>query len=330
MNQMKKFIVCIIGLILIQEIGISQNGGVKKTVQKVEKTANTVQRQVGVFQPYLLKAKELYGQGKMLANDVKQAANNNGGNNSNNYPTTDPSVSTGNAMPADPSTMTSGLPADIPPYQATNQEQVQTQNPESYLPINNTATVNPDASGNWGNQNNGKYGNCLDALTGTIMGMGEAEENPNSVDLMFFAPADGQNAYYLMTPSFARNNTTATYMTQHTSDGVMKWRDVNETEVALTNITIGQFDQINSNGQILNAVRNTKGYSGYYLSAGNKLDGQVFAIKANLENREVYALIAVEKHIGTSGSNGYLKIRIKSQGIDNNRNGYPDANQYSR
>lgn len=325
---MKNILVAASLLIIIQGSLVAQNG-IKKTVQKVEKTANTVQQQIAIFQPYLLKAKELYGQGKMLANDVKQAANNSSSNTAN-YPSTDPSVSTDNAMPTDPSAMTSGLPTNVPPYQATNQEQVQSQNPESYLPINNTATVNPDASGNWGNQSNGKYGNCLDALTGTIMGMGEAEANPNTVDLMFFAPSDGQNAYYLMTPSFARNNTTATYMTQHASDGVMKWRDVNETEVALSNITIGQFDQINSNAQIANAVRNTKGYSGYYLSAGNKLDGQVFAVKAQLENREVYALVAVEKHIGTSGSNGYLKIRIKSQGIDNNRNGYPDANQYSR
>lgn len=315
-------------VVIFSSMAVAQNTGIKKTVQKTENAVNNVHRQVGIFQPYFLKAQELYRQGKMLGNEVKQASARNNSNNQNNQNSVnnDPSVSTS----VDPTMATSGLPADIPPYQPDNQEQVQTQNPESYLPINNTATINSDGSGNWGNQSNAKYGNCLDALTGTIMGMGEAEENPTAVDLMFFAPSDGQNAYYLMTPSFARNNSTATYMTQHLSDGVKTWRDVNETEVAVTNITIGQFDQINSNGQIANAVRNTKGYSGYYLSAGTKLDGQVFAVKAQLDNRDVYALIAVEKHFGTSGSNGYLKIRIKSQGVDNNKNGFPDVSQYVR
>ncbi|MEI2708359.1 MAG: hypothetical protein V9E96_04980 [Chitinophagaceae bacterium] len=58
-------------------------------------------------------------------------------------------------------------------------------NPPQSLPINNPASVNNDGTGNWGNQNNGLYGNCLDVLTGTVMGMGEAEEMPGSIDVVF-------------------------------------------------------------------------------------------------------------------------------------------------
>jgi hypothetical protein len=137
--------------------------------------------------------------------------------------------------------------------------------PQTYLqgqssPVNNPASINNDGTGNWGNQNNGLYGNCSDALTGTVMGMGEAASAPGSVDLMFFAPADGQNTYYIMTPGFARNNTTATYMTEHASDQVQQWASVNESEVALTRLTLAQFNQIQNNGQIQNAVRNAQNY----------------------------------------------------------------------
>jgi hypothetical protein len=198
------------------------------------------------------------------------------------------------------------------------------------LPINNPSTVNNDGTGNWGNQNNGLYGNCLDVLTGTVMGMGDAAASPKSVDIMFFAPADGQNTYLLMTPGFARNNSTATYMTEHTSDQVQQWTDINESEVALTKMTIGQFNQIQNNGQIQSAARNAQDYSGYYGAVGQKLDGAVFAIRTIAEGREVYALVAVLKQIGTSGSNGYLKIAIKSTGVDLNHDGQADANAYLR
>jgi hypothetical protein len=56
----------------------------------------------------------------------------------------------------------------------------------------------------------------------------------------------------------------------------------------------------------------------------------VFAVKVEQENRTVYALVAVMKHFGTSGSNGYLKIKVKSQGIDNNGDGMVDPGSYIR
>jgi hypothetical protein len=349
--------------------GNTSPDGVDRTLQKGQQAINKAQGLIAVFEPYLLKAQFLYGEGKQLVRDVKGAAKGNGAGGQPNYgaggsqpkyggsgpgqpgsqPGSQPNYGAGGAPPpgqagGQPGSQpnyggsgtqpagqsggqSGGQPGSQPNYGGGNSS---SPNPEFYLPVNNPASVNKDASGNWGNQNNGLYGNCLDALTGTVLGMGEAADKPTSVDLLFFAPDDGQNTYYIMTPGFARNNSTATYMTQHTSDQVQQWRDITESEVAMTRLTLGQFDQIRNNGQISNAVRNAQNYAGYYASVGQKLDGQVLAVKVQMDNREVYALIAVQKQIGTSGNNGYLQIRIKALGIDNNNNGIPDASNYIR
>ncbi|MBN8851560.1 MAG: hypothetical protein J0H07_06865 [Sphingobacteriales bacterium] len=302
---------------------------------------NKVTNTIAVFQPYLLKARQLFYDGKQLANDVRNAAKQNFGkhgadsaggynngynnssynNNSNNgYNTSNPNGNYGNNGNGNGGYYNGG----------SNNNGTQNYLPGQSLPVNNPATINNDGTGNWGNQNNGLYGNCLDVLTGTVMGMGDAAQSPSSVDLMFFAPADGQNTYTLMTPGFARNNSTAGYMTEHVSEQVQQWSDVNESEVSPTRLTLGQFNQIQNNSQIQNAVRNAHDYAGYYNSAGQKLDGQVFAVKVQADHREVYALVAIFKQFGTSGSNGYLKITIKSIGIDANHDGQPDANAYIR
>lgn len=333
-------------LVLLQTAEAQNNTGkVERTLQKVDNAVNKGKAIVNVFQPYLLKARELYAQAKQMVKDVKATAknakntspNNNGGdvtayneannNNANNAGTapayTDQGA--GYTPPANSTAPASPAAEPNPQYGVYNN-----YTPDQYLPVANPASVNTDGTGNWGNQNNGLYGNCLDVLTGTVMSMGEAEDKPGSIDLMFFAPADGQNTYVLMTPSFAKTNSTATYMTQHASDGVAKWKDVTESEVALTKLTIGQFDKIQTNTQITGAVKNAVNYAGWHTSVGTKLEGQVFAVKVEQDNRTVYALVAVEKHFGTSGSNGYLKIKVKSQGIDTNNDGMADPNAYIR
>lgn len=264
--------------------------GIKKNTDNSNKAVKTEKLVIPVFQPYLLKARQLFFDSK------KQAGQDNGNDSS----------------AAD--TALSNSPANYLPHQS--------------LPVNNDATINHDGSGNWGNQNS-LYGNCLDVMTGTVMGMGEATKSPRSVDIIFFAPGDGQNTYHLMTPEFARNNSTATYMTDHVSDQVSKWSDVNESEVALTKLTIGQFNKIQNNDQLQSTVLNTQNYSGYYSSAGQKLDGKVFAVKVQMDNREVFALIAITAHYGTTGSNGYLKIQVKTTGLVNN-DGIIQANSYLR
>jgi hypothetical protein len=323
---------------------------------KVSGAVNKVSSIIAVFQPYLLKARQLYYDAKQLGSDVKNSAKatfgKTGGQVASNATTMQNPSGSGSPITTADSSNSGQLPPNATASTAQNlvtnnqNGSGQTgaaatsfssgaQSPQAYLPnqslpINNPATVNNDGTGNWGNQNNGLYGNCLDALTGTVMGMGEAADKPTSVDLMFFAPADGQNSYTIMTPGFAKNNSTASYMTEHTSDQVQKWTDVNETEVALTKLTIGQFNQIQNNGQIKSAALNAQDYAGYYASVGEKLDGQVFAVKAQMENREVYALIAIIKQIGTSGSNGYLKIKVKALGVDTNGTGQVNASAYIR
>lgn len=333
---------------------------------KANNALNKVTNTIAVFQPYLLKARQLFYDGKQLANDVRNAAkqnfgkhgadstggynngynnssyNNNGNNGYNTsnpnggYSTSNPNNGYNNSNPNNNNGYYNGggNSGNSTYNGATNNNGGPTSNggylPGQTLPVNNPATINNDGTGNWGNQNNGLYGNCLDVLTGTVMGMGDAAQSPSSVDLMFFAPADGQNTYTLMTPGFARNNSTAGYMTEHVSEQVQQWSDVNESEVSPTQMTLGQFNQIQNNSQIQNAVRNAHDYAGYYSSVGQKLDGRVFAVKVQADNREVYALVAIFKQFGTSGSNGYLKITIKSTGIDANHDGQPDANAYIR
>ena len=341
-------------LMLLPALCFSQPRGKKDVFQKATNTMNKVNTIIAVFQPYLLKARELFYDAKQLGTNVKNSSKallgrkgkndpngstSNGtdtsqymyaNSNTNNQQGNSSNANNGNSGYQQGNGNNSGNYQNNSGNQNTGNNTPQNYLPNQSLPINNPATINNDGTGNWGNQNNGLYGNCLDALTGTVMGMGEAADKPSSVDLLFFAPADGQNTYYLMTPSFAKNNSTATYMTEHTSDAVLQWTDVNETEVAITKLSIGQFNQIQNNGQISNAVRNAQQYSGYYAGVGQKLDGQVFAVKAQMENRQVYALIAVIRQIGTSGSNGYLKIQVKAMGIDSNGTGQVNANAYVR
>ncbi|MFY7963536.1 MAG: hypothetical protein ACOVO1_01455 [Chitinophagaceae bacterium] len=313
---MKKLItlsicICILSLVQAQT-------KIDKGLQKANQTLNKVQSIIQVFQPYVVKAQEIFKQGKDLVNDVKNSTKKGNLSSNNNQPelaTNNNSNNNSSYTPPPPNTQNNDGFAGNSNY-----------TPPS-LPVNNPATINSDGTGNWGNQNNALYGNCLDVLTGTVMGMGEAEDMPNSVDVIF-AVANG--AYGLYTPNFIRNNATATYMTNHSTDGVAKWSTVNETEIAETKITLAQFDQIQTNPQISNVVKNATNYAGFLQYPSIKLEGKVFAIKAELENRTVYGLIAIVKHFGTDGSNGYLKIKVKAMGLDNNNDGRPDASMYLR
>jgi hypothetical protein len=48
-----------------------------------------------------------------------------------------------------------------------------------------------------------------------------------------------------------------------------------------------------------------------------------------MDNRKLDAPIYVVAHIGTSGSNGYLKIKIKVTGLDKNNDDLPDDDAYT-
>ncbi len=306
-----------------------QSTGQNDVFIKADNAVNKVVNSISIFQPLLLKARQIYYDSRQLVTDTKAAAKQIGGGNhggwqDSTYKTNAGGYGTGYS--GQPSVSYPAVNNTAPGnYPVTPQSYL----PSQTLPINNPASVNADGSGNWGNQHNALYGNCLDALTGTVMGMGEALQRPGSVDLLFFAPSDGQNTYYLMTPDFARNDASASAMSNNASEAVKQWSDVNETEVAVTKITLGQFDQIQNNSQIGNAVLNATDYGGYYASVGQKLDGQVFAVRAQMPSRQLYALVAIERQIGTSGSNGYLLIRIKAQN-PNNGSSEPNAQSYVR
>ena len=49
-----------------------------------------------------------------------------------------------------------------------------------------------------------------------------------------------------------------------------------------------------------------------------------------MEGRTIYALIYVVKQIGSRGNGGYLKVKIKCTGFDNNGDGNPDVSEYNR
>lgn len=331
--------------LLAPAVLFSQNNNgtkVDKLLQKGDKSINKIKNILAVFQPYLLKARQLYYEGKQLAGDIKNSKQtikqlNNNGNQDNTFTnTTNTNTTFTDTSSNQQSVFTnttntnSNTNTNTTDFSNTNvsnnTSNIQNYLPNQSLPVNNPATVNNDGSGNWGNQNNGLYGNCLDVLTGTVMGLGEAESDPKSVDIIFVA-ANG--SYQLWTPNYARNEVAAQYTSRSTYESATKWSDANETEIATTRLTLGQFDQIQNNSQILNAVKNAQNYASS-VTALTKMDGKVYAVKAELENRTVYGLIAIVKHVGTDGSNGYLKIKIKSQGIGNNQNGQIDANMYQR
>jgi hypothetical protein len=200
----------------------------------------------------------------------------------------------------------------------------------SYDPgVPENTNYNSDGTANWGNHHNPEYGCYIDALTGTILDGGSAEDKPESVDLIFIAPNDGQNAYYLITPNFAHDNGSANcfWGSCSTDNPVKSWKSVNESEVAETKITGAQFEKIQYNEQLRGAVKSTRNFSAFYTSL-NKLDGKVFAVKTTMGERDAFALIYVVKHVGTSGSSGYLKVKIKCTGFDNNGDGNPDEALY--
>ncbi|MCO5285881.1 MAG: hypothetical protein M9898_05665 [Chitinophagaceae bacterium] len=292
---MKQIIFSVALIFLVSANAFSQNDPPKNLVQKTVDKVNKAKAVIAVFQPYFLKARQIFFDTKELVEEVKELSK-------------------------------SKSPQGQDASGSSTEMAIRNYLPRQQLYINDEATINEDGSGNWGNQNNGIYGNCLDVMTGAVMGLAEAEENPKRVDVIFIA-ANG--SYQLWSPSYARNEVAAEYTSRSTQESVTKWSDVNETEIAETRITAGQFDKIQTNSQILSAVKNASNYASWVTLFG-KLEGKVFAVRTELEDRTVYGLIKVMKHYGTEGSNGYLKIQIKAQGLRNNEDGELDTRIYLR
>jgi hypothetical protein len=196
------------------------------------------------------------------------------------------------------------------------------------LPKGIKSPYNSDGSANLGQQYNVKYGCYLNALQGKIVDAGEAAEIPESIDLIF-AAYKGTGIYYLLTPSFAHDQVMAdaVWGSATTNNPVKSWASVNETELAETNLTATDFNNIENNNQLNAAAAKVQNWIGY-LQFLNKLDNKVLALRVHLDNRKLFALILVQEHMGTDGSNGYLKIKIKVTGLDNNNDDQPGESSY--
>jgi len=182
-----------------------------------------------------------------------------------------------------------------------------------------------------GNQYNPQKGCFMDLIGGKAKNATDAKAHPNSIDLIFLAPNDGQDAYYLMTPTYSRSGAGANAMwgSNSTENPVKSWSAVNESEISPTNLTAAEFYNISTNSQLDAAVQAARNFSGNFVSAGGaKLSSKVFAVKLNMDNRQLQALILVVDHLGTSGTTGYLKVIVKVTGIDTNNDGKPDNNGY--
>lgn len=195
--------------------------------------------------------------------------------------------------------------------------------PISDYGIPENKNYNSDGTANWGNQNS-QFPNYLDAFSATIIDAYEAELHPVKVDLIFLA--DQYGGYMLASPVFLKNSDPGF----HYENVVKEWAEVNESEVALTKLTIGEFEKIkwDDANKFYSIVKQTRGYASFYQSFEEKLKGKVFSVRSEMGGRKAYALIAIIDQIGTYGSSGYLKVKIKGVGIDNNADGYADDKRF--
>lgn len=270
----------------------------RQTAENVKSTIKNVKAVLKVFEPiFSFHFKKRKQGGQMTTNSDYVTYNSESDKNSNTSNPDQNSSQNSNVPPPPP-----------PPYSSENFSQ-----PEN-------DTYNDDGTMFLGHQNSGRYGNCLNLLEGTVMGMGEAEEEPQKIDLIFFSQYGGLG-YSFESPFDAP--------TINEGVAVKKWKARNETEIAETRLSIADFEKITTNSQLLNAVKSATGFSaGFYTP--NKMDGRVFAIRLMQDDREVNALLGVYKQYGTAGGNGYLKIKIKVQAIKAQSNGSADPASYIR
>ena len=111
MKKKYSFVIC---FVLLLQTAFAQNtpGKVERTLQKADNAVNKGKAIVNVFQPYLLKARELYAQAKQMVKEVKATAkntkNNTGNSNGNDMPVVNESnanagsYNNAGATPADP------------------------------------------------------------------------------------------------------------------------------------------------------------------------------------------------------------------------------------
>ncbi|MEI2694345.1 MAG: hypothetical protein V9E90_04685 [Saprospiraceae bacterium] len=195
-------------------------------------------------------------------------------------------------------------------------------------------SYNSDGTANLGNQNHPEFGCYIDIMTGTIMDEVDVAGQTGRVDLIFTATDYYGSApmYAFLTPSYVKNDLFSNYyfrgpVYKDANIPVRQWDEVNESEVALTNLTAVQFDKIKNNDQLMAVVKKTPGFKDK-IESRTKIEGKIFAIKTEMGSRTTYGLLQIVNQYGTTGKNGYLKIKLKVTGLDSNGDGIPDIQSY--
>jgi hypothetical protein len=249
-----------------------------------------------------------------------------------------PSSNTDNATsPTD--NQTTNTPTDTQTSSGTTVSDAATstdmQTPNASTPSTNStgsvpsSSYNNDGTANWGCQDHPKYGCYLDAQQGLIMDEVDASTQTGAIDIIFTACKYGTgNIYTLMSPNYAKTSTRSRLLfrgEKYKGDGypAKQWQVANASEIGVTGLTSDQFEKIKNSNQ-LTAVVNQVGTFKESFESAAKLEGKVFAVKTQIENRTSFALIYVVSQFGTSGSSSYLKVKLKVSGVDANGDGLPD------
>jgi hypothetical protein len=278
---------------------------VQETANNVNNTVNNVKTILRVFDPFLVRIKGSSKASVLVGENT---------NNSQNLPNTEGSVQ--------PTVETTSPTSDIQPTGNLNGNTVEN--------IPNSTTYNSDGTANWGCQDHQKYGSNMDAQRGVILDEVDVATQTGAVDMIFTAQRTQSGAFYhLVSPYYSKTNMGGLlFIGEKYKSGqqpTKQWAVTNTSQIAVTTITGEQFEKVKNNEQLSAVVNQTGGFKEIFDSR-TKLDGKVFAIRTQIDNRTSFALIYVVEHVGISGNSCYLKVKLKVNGIDANGDGLPDTN----
>jgi hypothetical protein len=188
------------------------------------------------------------------------------------------------------------------------------QNADLFEPEN--LFYNIDGTANLGNQHNPKFGCYLDINLGRVLDEIDVAGNTADVDIIFTG-TDYYNTplYTLITPSYVNREGTSNYyfrgpLYKDWNIPVANWTEFSESEIGLTNLDGDKFNRISKKDQLIALVNQTTEFKKLFTS-NSKLTGKVFALRVEMPDEKVYCLMHVIDHYGTTGTNAYLKIKLK-------------------
>lgn len=229
--------------------------------------------------------------------------------------------------------------------QGTTTESNQTVDPSTnpasstsnYPNYTNTSNYNAEGIANLGTQNSKDYGNYIDIGNGMIYDDIDAATASGNIDLIFTATNwAGKTLYAFFSPYFAKNNTRSRLYNygikfkRNDPHPASQWQHINESEVALTNLTGKQFEKITNNTQLEAVIKGTQKFSGSLEITDGVLQDKVIAVKTVMGDRVCYGLLYFINQYGTTGENSYAQVKLKVTGFDSNGDGLPDAPLYNQ